>query len=50
LGAGDVFNAAVIAASLRSEPTDKVLAFACKVAGYKCGLEGFDQIDEVLKL
>jgi len=49
LGAGDVFNAAVIDAHLRQLETPDALAFACKVAGYKCGLQGFDGIAGVLK-
>lgn len=48
LGAGDVFNAAVIDAHIRQLETNDALAFACKVAGYKCGLEGFDGIAGVL--
>ena len=47
LGAGDVFNAAIIHATLKNEKVETVLEFACKVAGFKCGLQGFDHISEV---
>lgn len=49
LGAGDVFNAAVIDAFLKERQTSEVLEFACKVAGFKCGQEGFGRIAEVLQ-
>ena len=40
LGAGDVFNAAVIDAHVRGLPVSAGLEFACRLAGYKCGIDG----------
>ena len=42
LGAGDVFNAAVIHAMSRGAHMSEVLRGACRLAGKKCGLQGFD--------
>lgn len=47
LGAGDAFNAAIIDAVLNGLAVDQVLAHACKVAGFKCGLQGFEGIEQV---
>ncbi len=41
LGAGDVFNAAVIDGVLRRQAPDSILAAACLLAGRKCGQQGF---------
>ncbi len=41
LGAGDTLNAAVIHARLLGEAWPAVLERACRLAGRKCGLEGF---------
>lgn len=41
LGAGDTFNAALIAARLHGHSLAAALAFACAVAGAKCGVPGF---------
>lgn len=49
LGAGDAFNAGIIDATLNDLPVEQVLAKACKVAGFKCGLHGFDGIGKVLE-
>lgn len=40
LGAGDVFNAGVIHA-LENNSVDKALQMACRLAGKKCGQQGF---------
>ena len=48
LGAGDVFNAAVIDATLRNEAIDSILKYACKVSGLKCGQYGFDHIKDLV--
>jgi ketohexokinase len=42
LGAGDTFNAGIIDARLRGEPLAAMLAHGCRLAGEKCGVEGFD--------
>ncbi len=47
LGAGDVFNAAVIDGMLQGRPTERVLADACRLAGRKCGRQGLDGITPV---
>ncbi len=42
LGAGDTFNAGVLHGMTSGWPLEKVLSFACKLAGRKCGSHGFD--------
>lgn len=42
LGAGDTFNAGVIAALLDGAALPQALARACELAGRKCKIEGFD--------
>lgn len=42
LGAGDVFNAAVIDQLSREAPLERILDAACRLAGQKCGQWGFD--------
>ena len=42
LGAGDTFNAAVIHSLLRGISVSEALTYACKLAGAKCGMVGFD--------
>jgi len=42
LGAGDVFNAAVIDRVLQGAPLERILEAACRLAGRKCGQRGFD--------
>jgi ketohexokinase len=44
LGAGDVFNAGVIDARLRGLAAERAVEWACRVAGYKCGVRGLDQL------
>ncbi len=44
LGAGDVFNAAVIDGMLQGRGTERVLVDACRLAGRKCGMQGLDGI------
>ena len=41
LGAGDTFNAGIIAARLDDAPLAEALQFACGLAGRKCGVVGF---------
>lgn len=48
LGAGDVFNAAVIDARVREQTPQEALAAACALAGRKCGQPGFDGLGERL--
>jgi len=47
LGAGDAFNAGIIDAVLNGLAVEQVLVHACKVAGFKCGLQGFDGIGQL---
>ena len=42
LGAGDTFNATVIHSLLRGKSVREALTYACKLAGAKCGMVGFD--------
>ncbi|MBU3736908.1 MAG: ketohexokinase, partial [Methylobacterium sp.] len=42
LGAGDTFNAALIAARAAGQPLAVALDQACRLAGKKCGIAGFD--------
>lgn len=46
LGAGDTFNAALIDARVRDRDWSASLAYACRVAGYKCGIDGFAGIGD----
>lgn len=42
LAAGDVFNAGVIDARLRRLSGHRAVEWGCRVAGYKCGVQGLD--------
>ncbi|XP_048209227.1 ketohexokinase isoform X3 [Perognathus longimembris pacificus] len=44
LGAGDTFNASVIFSLSQGNSMQDALRFGCRVAGTKCGLQGFDGI------
>ncbi|XP_027560025.1 ketohexokinase [Neopelma chrysocephalum] len=44
LGAGDTFNAAVIFALAEGRTLQDALTFGCRIAGRKCGIQGFDGI------
>uniref|UniRef100_A0A8C3RGB5 Ketohexokinase n=1 Tax=Cyanoderma ruficeps TaxID=181631 RepID=A0A8C3RGB5_9PASS len=44
LGAGDTFNAAVIFALAEGRSLQDALTFGCRIAGRKCGIQGFDGI------
>ncbi|NWR53843.1 KHK Ketohexokinase, partial [Bucorvus abyssinicus] len=44
LGAGDTFNAAVIFALSGGKSLQDALTFGCRIAGRKCGIQGFDGI------
>lgn len=45
LGAGDVFNAAMIDQLGRGVAAESALKFACRLAGRKCGVPGFELSD-----
>jgi ketohexokinase len=45
LGAGDTFNAAIIDALAGGLHLQSALARACELAGKKCGVEGFDNLN-----
>ncbi|NWU94831.1 KHK Ketohexokinase, partial [Upupa epops] len=44
LGAGDTFNAAVIFALSSGKSLQDALTLGCRIAGKKCGVQGFDGI------
>ncbi|NXS57425.1 KHK Ketohexokinase, partial [Brachypteracias leptosomus] len=44
LGAGDTFNAAVIFSLSAGKSLQDALTFGCRIAGRKCGIQGFDGI------
>uniref|UniRef100_A0A8B9ITI4 Ketohexokinase n=1 Tax=Amazona collaria TaxID=241587 RepID=A0A8B9ITI4_9PSIT len=44
LGAGDTFNAAVIFALSAGKTLQDAITFGCRIAGRKCGIQGFDGI------
>jgi len=51
LGAGDTFVSSTIFALSKGHDLSKALHFGCKVAGTKCGLEGFSELKTIaLKL
>lgn len=47
LGAGDVFNGAMIHALGKGEKVTDALAFACRLAGQKCAYKGFQNLGRV---
>lgn len=47
IGAGDTFNGGLIHALSKGHELHMALQFACRLAGRKCGLEGFDQLGNV---
>ena len=49
LGAGDVFNAGVLHGCLNDFSIDKSLEYACQIAGFKCGIQGFEGIGEAFQ-
>ena len=46
LGAGDTFNAAVIHSLSRGGSLEDVIVFGCRIAGRKCGMEGFEGLQD----
>ncbi|XP_003388714.1 PREDICTED: ketohexokinase-like [Amphimedon queenslandica] len=48
LGAGDTFNAGVIHKLMRGVPLHEAIVFGCKIAGIKCGREGFYNLTDDL--
>ena len=44
LGAGDTFNAAIIHMMSRGASVRESVTYACKLAGTKCGMEGFEDL------
>ncbi|XP_064596725.1 ketohexokinase-like [Liolophura sinensis] len=45
--AGDTFNAATILALTKGLPLHDAITYACKVAGAKCGMRGFERLKEL---
>ena len=48
LGAGDTFVAGVIYSLISDSSVEEALNFACKLAGFKCGMRGKDGLVEAL--
>lgn len=46
IGAGDTFNAGIIHSLLLGNSVKEALTFACRLAGSKCGMLGFDGLRE----
>lgn len=44
LGAGDTFNASVISALSKGQSMREALTYGCRIAGKKCGVQGYDGI------
>ncbi len=44
IGAGDTFNAGLIHRLNTGDRLERALEFACRLAGKKCGLQGFDRL------
>ncbi|XP_075705389.1 ketohexokinase isoform X2 [Rhinoderma darwinii] len=44
LGAGDTFNASVIYALSKGQTMEEAITFGCRIAGKKCGVQGYDGI------
>ncbi|XP_040203903.1 ketohexokinase isoform X3 [Rana temporaria] len=44
LGAGDTFNASVMFALSKGQSMQEALTFGCRIAGKKCGIQGYDGI------
>ena len=42
IGAGDTFNAGLIHSQLSEKTIQESLDYACKLAGTKCGMLGYD--------
>lgn len=47
LGAGDTFNAGVIHKLMGGATVGEAIRFGCKLAGVKCGQEGFASLGHV---
>lgn len=50
LGAGDTFNAGVIHKLMRDVPLQETIVFGCRLAGLKCGREGFYNLTDNLQI
>jgi ketohexokinase len=44
LGAGDTFNAGLISALVNEQTPEQALESACRLAGQKCGQDGFEHL------
>ena len=49
LGAGDTFNAGIIHCLSRGTHISEALQYACKLAGTKCGLIGYDGLKTIIQ-
>lgn len=48
LGVGDTFVAGTIYSLIQGSSTEDALIFACKLAGFECGMNGNDGLVEAL--
>lgn len=47
-GAGDTFNAAVVFGLSSNKSLNEAISFACKVAGLKCGIQGYSGLKHLV--
>ena len=47
LGAGDTFNAGVMHRLSQGATISDAISFACRLAGAKCGMHGFDDLNSL---
>lgn len=45
LGAGDTFNAGIIHSLSTGKTLQDAMKYACKLAGYKCGMQGYHGLE-----
>lgn len=48
LGAGDTFNAGLIYSLSSGKKLDEALSIACKIAETKCGMLGYDGLENFI--
>ena len=47
LGAGDTFNAGIIHYLSIGKTLQDAIKYACKLAGYKCGIQGYHGLESL---
>lgn len=48
LGAGDTFNAGVLHYLSSGRSLQDALNYSCKLAGFKCGIHGYEGLAEIM--